>query len=122
MSKKNKKKKKVKLIPRNINKVVGSVKNLNTTTPGLFDYKKWEKYEDGGVKMISANEARKIIEENRLKLQKSIDEINYCINDAIYEGKFSIMLDGFISTETTEILKENGYKVNESDTHFQIIW
>jgi len=32
------------------------------------------------------------------------------------------MLDGFISTETTEILKENGYKVNESDTHFQIIW
>ena len=35
-----KKKKKVKLIPRNINKAVGSVKNLNTTTPGLFDYKK----------------------------------------------------------------------------------
>ena len=34
------KKKKVKLIPRNINKAVGSVKNLNTTTPGLFDYKK----------------------------------------------------------------------------------
>lgn len=39
MSKKSKKKKKVKLIPRNINKVVGSVKNLNTTIPGLFDYK-----------------------------------------------------------------------------------
>ena len=50
-----KKKKKVKLIPRNINKAVGSVKNLNTTTPGLFDYKKWGKYEDGGIKMISAN-------------------------------------------------------------------
>ena len=59
--------------------------------------------------MTSATEARKITEESRLKLQKSIDEINYCINDAI-------------STETTEILKENGYKVNESDTHFQIIW
>ena len=55
-------------------------------------------------------------------LDESIDEINYCINDAIYEGNFSIMLDGFISTETTEILKENGYKVNESDTHFQVIW
>ena len=72
--------------------------------------------------MFSANEARKITEENRLKLLKSIDEINYCINDAIYEGNFSIMLDGFISTETTEILKENGYKVNESDSLFQVIW
>lgn len=117
-----KKKKKVKLIPRNINKAVGSVKNLNTTTPGLFDYKKWGKYEDGDIKMISANEARKITEESRLKLQKSIDEIDYCIDDAIHEGKFSIMVNGFISKETTEILKENGYKVNESDTHFQIIW
>ena len=100
-----KKKKKVKLIPRNINKAVGSVKNLNTTTPGLFDYKKLGKYEDGGI-----------------KLQKSIDEIDYCIDDAIHEGKFSIMVNGFISKETTEILKENGYKVNESDTHFHIIW
>lgn len=117
-----KKKKKVKLIPRNINKAVGSVKNLNTTTSGLFDYKKLGKYEDGGIKMISANEARKITEESRLKLQKSIDEIDYCIDDAIHEGKFSIMVNGFISKETTEILKENGYKVNESDTHFHIIW
>ena len=72
--------------------------------------------------MTSAKEARKITEESRLKLQKSIDEINYCIDDAIYAGKFSIMVDGFISTETAEILKENGYKVNESDTHFQVIW
>lgn len=49
--------------------------------------------------MTSATEARKITEESRLKLQKSIDEINYCIYDAIYAGKFSIMVDGFISTE-----------------------
>lgn len=72
--------------------------------------------------MITANEARKITEESRSKLQKSIDEINYYIDDAIYAGKFSIMVDGFISEETVEYLKENGYKVNESDTHFQIIW
>lgn len=41
----SKKKKKVKLIHKNTNKAVGFVKNLNTTTPGLFDYKKWNEYE-----------------------------------------------------------------------------
>lgn len=42
----SKKKKKIKLIPRNINKAVGSIKNLNTTIPGIFDYKGWRKYDN----------------------------------------------------------------------------
>lgn len=72
--------------------------------------------------MISATEARKITEESRSKLQKTIDEVDYYIDDAIHEGKHTVMIDGFISKETVETLKECGYAVMESDTHFQIIW
>lgn len=72
--------------------------------------------------MITAIEARKITEESRSKLQKTIDEINYYIDDAIHEGKHMVMIDGFISDETVEILKEYGYTLMESDTHFQIVW
>jgi len=36
-----------------------NTKDIRLFARCLFDYKKWEKYEDGGVKMISANEARK---------------------------------------------------------------
>ena len=72
--------------------------------------------------MISATEARKITEESRSKLQKTIDEINYHIDDAIHDGKHAVMIHGFISDETVGTLKEYGYTVMESDTHFQIIW
>ena len=54
--------------------------------------------------------------------QKTIDEINYYIDDAIHEGKHMVMIYGFISDETVEILKEYGYTLMESDTHFQIVW
>lgn len=72
--------------------------------------------------MITATEARKITEESRSKLQKTIDEINYYIDEAIHEGKYAVMIDGFISEETVGTLKAYGYAVMESDTHFQIIW
>lgn len=72
--------------------------------------------------MITATEARKITEESRSKLQKTIDEINYYIDEAIHEGKHAVMIDGFISEETVGTLKAYGYAVKESDTHFQIIW
>ena len=72
--------------------------------------------------MISATEARKITEESRSKLQKTIDEINYYIDDAIHEGKHTVIIDGFISEETVETLKEYGYIVMESDTHFEVVW
>lgn len=72
--------------------------------------------------MITATEARKITEESRSKLQKTIDEIDYYIDNAIHEGKHAIMIDGFISEETVGTLKAYGYAVMESDTHFQIIW
>ena len=68
--------------------------------------------------MIAATEARKITEESRSKLQKTIDDID----DAIHEGKHTVMIDGFISKETVETLKAYGYSVIEADTHFQIIW
>lgn len=55
--------------------------------------------------MIPATEARKITEESRSKLQKTIDEIDYYIDDAIYEGKHAVVIDGFISKETVEIFK-----------------
>lgn len=110
MSKKKKNKKKVELIPRNI----------NTTTTGLFDWS--ELFRRRQNIMISATEARKITEENRSKLQKTIDEINYYIDDAVHDGKRSIIIDGFISEETVGTLRAYGYKVMESDTHFQIIW
>lgn len=55
--------------------------------------------------MITATEARKITEESRSKLQKTIDEIDYYINDAIYDGRHTVMIDGFISKETVETLK-----------------
>ena len=45
--------------------------------------------------MISATEARKITEESRSKLQKTIDEIDYYIDDAIHEGKHAVIIDGF---------------------------
>lgn len=72
--------------------------------------------------MISATEARKITEESRSKLQKTIDEIDYYIDDAIHEGKHAVIIDGFTSKETVEILKEYGYTVMESDTHFEVVW
>lgn len=72
--------------------------------------------------MIAATEARKITDESRSKLQRTIDEIDYYIDDAIHEGKHTVTIDGFISEETVETLKEYGYTVMESDTHFQIIW
>lgn len=72
--------------------------------------------------MITATEARKITEERRSKLQKTIDEIDYYIDDAIYEGKHAVMIDGFINKETVETLKEYGYIVMESDTHFEVVW
>ena len=99
MSKKKKKKNKVKLIPRNI----------NTTTPGLFDWSELFR-------------SRKITEESRSMLQKTIDEIDYYIDDAIHEGKHTVMIDGFISKETVETLREYGYAVMESDTRFQVVW
>ena len=68
--------------------------------------------------MIAATEARKITEESRSKLQKTIDEIDYYIDD----GKHTVMIDGFISKETVETLKEYGYAVMESDTRFQVVW
>ena len=68
--------------------------------------------------MIAATEARKITEESRSKLQKTIDEIDYYID----EGKHTVMIDGFISKETVETLKEYGYAVMESDTRFQVVW
>ena len=94
MSKKKKKKNKVKLIPRNI----------NTTTPGLFDWSELFRRRKNNI-MIAATEARKITEESRSMLQKTIDEI-----------------DGFISKETVETLREYGYAVMESDTRFQVVW
>ena len=72
--------------------------------------------------MISATEARKITEESRSKLQITINEINYYIDDAIHDGKYTVVINGFISDETVEILKEYGYTIMESDTHFQIVW
>lgn len=111
MSKKKKKKNKVKLIPRNI----------NTTTPGLFDWSELFRRRKNNI-MIAATEARKITEESRSKLQKTIDEIDYYIDDAIHEGKHTVMIDGFISKETVETLKEYGYAVMESDTRFQVVW
>lgn len=72
--------------------------------------------------MISATEARKITEESRSKLQITINEINYYIYDAIHDGKYTVVINGFISDETVEILKEYGYTVMESDTYFQIVW
>ena len=66
--------------------------------------------------MITATEARKITEESRLKLQKTIDGINYYIDDAIHEGKHAVMIDGFISEETVGTLKAYGYSVIEADT------
>lgn len=72
--------------------------------------------------MITATEARKITEKSRSKLQKTIDEINYYIDDAIHEGKHAVMIDGFISEETVGTLKAYGYKIMESDTNLQIIW
>lgn len=72
--------------------------------------------------MISATEARKITEESRSKLQITINEINYYIDDAIHDGKYTVVINGFISDETVEILKEYGYTVMKSDTHFQIVW
>jgi hypothetical protein len=72
--------------------------------------------------MITATEARKITEESRSKLQKTIDEINYYIDDAIHEGKHAVMIDGFISEETVGTLKAYGYSVIEADTHFQVVW
>lgn len=72
--------------------------------------------------MITATEARKITEESRSKLQKTIDEVDYYIDDAIHEGNNTVMINGFISKGTVETLKEYGYAVMESDTHFQIIW
>ena len=72
--------------------------------------------------MITATEARKITEESRSKLQKTIDEIDYYIDDAIHEGKHMVMIDGFIGKETVESLKSYGYAVMESDTHFQVVW
>lgn len=110
MPKKKKKKNKNKLIPRNI----------NTTTPGLFDWS--ELFRRRKNNMITATEARKITEESRSKLQRTIDEIDYYIDDAIHEGKHTAIIDGFISEETVETLKEYGYAVMKSDTHFQIIW
>ena len=104
MSKKKKKKNKVKLIPRNI----------NTTTPGLFYWSELFRRRKNNI-MIAATEARKITEESRSKLQKTID-------DAIYKGKHTVMVDGFISKETVETLKEYGYAVMESDTRFQVVW
>ena len=62
--------------------------------------------------MISATEARKITDESRSKLQKTIDELDYYIDDAIHE----------VSEETVGTLKAYGYSVIEADTHFQIIW
>lgn len=72
--------------------------------------------------MITATEARKITEESRSKLQKTIDEIDYYIDDAIYDGRHTAMIDGFISKEIVEALKAYGYTVIEADTHFQVIW
>lgn len=72
--------------------------------------------------MISATEAKKITEESRSKLQITINEINYYIDDAIHDGKYMVVINGFISDETVEILKEYGYTIMESDTHFQIVW
>lgn len=72
--------------------------------------------------MISATEARKITEESRSEFQTTIDEIDYYIDNAIHEGKHAVIIDGFISKETVEILKEYGYTVMESNTHFEIIW
>lgn len=110
MSKKKKKKNKVKLIPRNI----------NTTTTGLFDWS--ELFRRRNNIMITAMEARKITEESRSKLQKTIDEVDYYIDDAIHEGKHMVMIDGFISKETVKALKLYGYAVMESDTRFQVVW
>lgn len=44
--------------------------------------------------MITATEARKITKESRSKLQKTIDEIDYYVDDAIHEGKHTVMIDG----------------------------
>lgn len=110
MSKKKKKKNKVKLIPRNI----------NTTTTGLFDWS--ELFRRRNNIMITAMEARKITEESRSMLQKTIDEVDYYIDDAIHEGKHMVMIDGFISKETVKALKLYGYAVMESDTRFQVVW
>lgn len=72
--------------------------------------------------MISATEARKITEESRSKLQITINEIIYYIDDAIHDGKCTVVINGFISDKTVEILKEYGYTIMEFDTHFQIVW
>lgn len=72
--------------------------------------------------MITANEASKIAEENRKGIQKTIEDVEYLIDIAVTNGKHSFTTEGFISNEITNILIENGYKVNESDTHFQVIW
>ena len=109
MSKKKKKKNKIKLIPRKTN-----------TTTGLFDWSGFFRRRNNI--MITATEARKITEESRSKLQRTIDEIDYYIDDAIYKGKHTVMVDGFISKETVETLKEYGYAVMESDTRFQVVW
>lgn len=71
MSKKKKKKNKIELIPRNIN-----------TSTGLFDWSGLFRRRNNI--MITATEARKITEESRSKLQKTIDEIDYYIDDAIH--------------------------------------
>lgn len=90
------------------------------TTTGLFDWSGLFRRRNNI--MITATEARKITEESRSKLQKTVDEIDYYIDDAIHEGKHTVMIDGFISKETVETLKEYGYAVIESDTRFQVVW
>lgn len=73
--------------------------------------------------LLSAGEAHKKIVDNIKDCStKELAEISKRISDAIANGKFSISDDGYLQYETTQRLKELGYKVQTGNQYNEQYW
>ena len=70
--------------------------------------------------MISANEAKKQSEENRVKT--TLEDIEKSIKKSIDKGNTQITKIGNLDKEIENILVEAGYKVEEQATGYKISW
>ena len=80
-----------------------------------------------GDYMLTASEANKKTKEIIKEcLTEELSKLEEQINKAIENGKFSISNDGYLQSETTERLKELGYKVETgsqyNESYYIISW
>lgn len=76
--------------------------------------------------MLTANEARKIATDEDKTISKQFEEVEKYINEAAFNGEFSVHIAGVLHPYVKKYLENIGYRVDTgnqyNDSFYSISW